>query len=95
MRIYKYHLPDPRKLNKIEMPLGAIPFSVGIQEGEIMLWAMVDIEQKLSERYFFICATGQDVQRGSRFIGTVQVGHPVMEFVWHIFEIDGVVGALQ
>lgn len=80
--IYKYPLKDT-----IFLPQGAKVLSVGDQEGERVLWALVDTNNLLEARNFSIIGTGWDVTNDpgihhSKFIGTIH--QP--PFVWHVFD---------
>ena len=80
--IYKYDMPI-LDMWTVLMPVGAEVLSVGVQEGRLRLWAMVETTAPVMERVFYVCGTGNPVNIGSaRFIGTVQMDF----FVWHIFE---------
>ena len=80
--IYKYDVPLLDMVTMM-MPVGAEVLSVGVQDGRVCLWAMVDPTTPLMSRVFYVCGTGGPVNVGdARFIGTVQMDF----FVWHIFE---------
>jgi hypothetical protein len=99
LRIFKYPLriTDPQV---VVMPLGARVLSVQEQPGSgLCCWALVDTEQKASERRtFHIRGTGHPVEfgvnssdgkaplgleRGFDFVGTVQ--QMSVALVWHVF----------
>ncbi len=80
--IYKYVLDET-----IRMPDGAAIYSVGVQEGKAVVWALVDTDMPTVERKMMIVGTGWDFTHDprlqtARFIGTIQ--QP--PFVWHVFE---------
>jgi len=82
MQIRKYRIsPDPTIL----VNRGAKILSVGMQDKEITIWAMVNIAEELARRSLIIAATGEtlgEIAAHIPFIGTVFAG----EFVWHIFD---------
>lgn len=82
MKIYKYPLPSFDCI--IEMPRNAEIKYVGNQNGNIVLWAMINELDEISKRCFKVFPTGANIDTGN-YIGTVlQVGGA---FVWHVFEI--------
>ena len=69
----------------VSMQKGARVLSVGVQHGQIQVWALVNPEAPKELRRFRIAGTGHPLEEELerlRFIGTVQMG----DFVWHIFE---------
>lgn len=81
MKIYKYPLPSFDCI--IEMPRNAKIKCAGNQNGNIVLWAMINELDEISKRRFKVFPTGADIE--GEYIGTVlQVGGA---FVWHVFEI--------
>jgi hypothetical protein len=80
--IWKYTLPL-QDVVTLTMPVGAEVLSVGLQDGNITLWAMVHSTAPRMDRVFYVYGTGNPINGGEgRFIGTVQMNY----FVWHIFE---------
>ncbi|KKK62381.1 hypothetical protein LCGC14_3004920 [marine sediment metagenome] len=82
--IWKYTLPLT-DYPVVSMQKGARVLSVGVQHGEVQVWALVDPEAPTELRRFRVAGTGhplEDEIASMRFIGTVQMG----AFVWHIFE---------
>lgn len=79
--IYKYRVVD-----QIEMPKNALLLSVAMQRNILTLWALVDTEEPLIRRLFFVVRTGfpldSEVKQETFFI-TIQ--DP--PFVWHIFDL--------
>lgn len=67
----------------IAMPSNADVLSVGAQNDQIVVWALVDESAETFGRLFLICWTGieVDVQK-SKYIGTVQIG----TIVCHVFD---------
>ena len=85
--IWKFQIDD----GVAEMPEGAHVLSVGVQDGKIMAWALVDTDAPKEGRLFRIYGTGMllgplSTARAyeSRFLGTVFSG----PFVWHVFEAE-------
>ena len=90
--VYKYKLPLDDYV-KVIMPKDAEIISVGEQEQELVIWAVVDstaIEHRNKE--FRIAGTGHPLSRNLSnrpdekllFIGTVQHSNGL---VWHVFEV--------
>ncbi len=80
--IYKYTLPL-QDVVTLSMPAGAEVLSVGLQGGNITLWAMVHPTSPQMDRVFYLYGTGNPISGGEgRFIGTVQMNY----FIWHVFE---------
>ena len=81
MRVFKYPLAVEFGDQHIEVPRGALPLSVHLQDGEPMLWALVDDEGELRDTLCVtIIGTGHYLDRddfdtagggGLRFLGTV------------------------
>lgn len=87
--IYKYLLDILKTVTHV-MPEGTKTLHVGMQEGNLVLWAHTNLERLGHEgakevRTFRCYGTGQPIQDQvpTEYIGTVQDG----PFVWHIFEI--------
>lgn len=81
MKIYKYplaitnaqlmYLPEDHKI-----------LSVQVQDGQVMMWALVDDERYSDTKYLIeFFGTGHEVDTEGTFIGTVQLSG----FVWHVF----------
>lgn len=87
--IYKYPLPTESGPGNyiLELPLFSKPLSVGIQNGETFMWALIcDPDEKMTERRdLAIAFTGNhstpDLRDDHRFIGTLQL----RGFVFHYF----------
>jgi hypothetical protein len=83
--IWKYGL-DIADTQELPLPLGAEILSVGVQNDNLVLWAICDpYQQTRSPRTIEIFGTGHSIDRDTRrkFIGTVQMS----SLVWHIFEV--------
>lgn len=89
--IFKY----PLELNLedtliLTLPWGAMPLSVGVQNGRIMLWALVDPDQtEMADLPFGVMPIGgpdlPEHFNANDFMGTVQMG----VFVFHVFVKGG------
>ena len=91
--IYKYStLPNGkfRESFTLNMPKGAEILTVQIDQKNNVpsIWAMVDTEMPLEERYFELFGTGHeipvDIGVERKYVGTYQYQRG--EFVGHIFE---------
>lgn len=78
---YKLEVTDHQILN---LPYGSKPLSVGFQNGELMLWAMVDSNEILQEVPVCVVGTGREVKylEDYHYVGTVKDQGP---FWWHVF----------
>ena len=79
--IYKYELRSQDA--SIKLPLGAEILTVQIQDGRPMIWALVDPESVLVDRFISIVGTGWQVEDNTKYICTFMEGY----FVWHVFEM--------
>lgn len=73
---------------EIEVPNGAEIFHVGLQRGQICMWAKVDPDAEMVKREFMVEGTGQPANRrlhDATHLGTVYHDN----FVWHVFEVEG------
>lgn len=83
--VYKYDVPLDDKL-RLSLPKNAAVLSVQVQgtNRNPQLWALVDTEAPLEDRYYRWFGTGHEIPLGMDwvFIATVQTG----PFVFHLFE---------
>lgn len=88
--IFKYELPISLK-PIIEMPFDAEILSIQMQNGKLQIWAIVDDEDNLVSRQFYVLGTGHGFPNEVEYAmnagqfkhhSTVQSG----SLVWHIFE---------
>lgn len=82
-KIYKYKIP---KNGLIELPYKAEVLSANSQNGEIFIWALVDVSiNTIETRIFEIIGTGFEFVNSEKynFINTIFMD----EYVFHIFEI--------
>ena len=87
-KIFKYKVPYPDRdgLSRITMPYGANVLSVGIQDKEIVIWALIWENNPEVEHVFLLINTGDEIIRDpGRFIGTVTIPL-IIDIVWHIFD---------
>ena len=85
MIIYKYALPIDKKFFDLALPYGAKILAFQLQNGEPVIWALVDKDTVVDMRHFAIRGTGEnmnDWRSTDTYIGTVQMP----PFVWHLFE---------
>lgn len=86
LKVYKYDVLLTDNF-EIEMPCGAQLLSFQVQNGEPVLWALVDPEARHMKRYFRLAGTGHKIERAPAdllFIGTVQLHGGAL--VFHLFE---------
>jgi hypothetical protein len=87
--IWKYTLKFT-EVQDLDLPLGAELLTVQAQHGQIVLWAIVDIdEDRKSKRTFVLATNGAPFLPGSwlhreRYLGTFQLN--AGSFVGHVFE---------
>lgn len=82
--IYKYTL-EVTDEQLVELPVGSHIIDCQNQKGAIVMWAMIETEQKeMVKRKIIIYGTGHPIKEPESltWLDTVQVGN----FVWHIFE---------
>lgn len=86
-----WKFPLLKQNNTLEMPTGSKVLTVGLQQGELCLWAQVPTLTKLMElRSFHVIGTGMQWHSSHdvRYVGTIIVGPPD-HLVWHIYEYTG------
>lgn len=96
-RVWKFTLPPPNNTFRawVDLPASARPFSVGLQDGVMVVWALCDPEQEIEldmqvtgPRRFIVANTGQDIPGfpdSAKFLGTVTTSNGI---VWHIWDGD-------
>lgn len=92
LRMFKYPLFDMQHavlddIIEISMPLtfrrpGSGTY-IGMQDGVVTLWTLIDVNGAREKRRFYIAGTGQALPPESCYLGTVFD----RQFVWHIFEL--------
>ena len=97
--IYKYPLGKDIHHNsviEIEMHKGSKILDIQMQNGEPMLWAMVNPKHSLRKRVFHVFGTGFDMEdydkKHYEYVKTIQKVHITGSIannwlVWHIFEV--------
>ena len=90
MKISKYVVEEPLPLFahtvEISLPSDAWILKIDSQNGEIMMWVLVDSEDEVETRRFLVQSTGHTFEYDIDdliYIDTVQRG----PHVWHVFEI--------
>jgi hypothetical protein len=79
--VYKYELRSQDA--SIKLPKGAEILTVQLQNGIPTLWALVDPENVLEDRFISTVGTGWEVSDNMKYICTYMEGY----FVWHVFEM--------
>ena len=84
--IWKFKL-EPELQQSIKMPKEHKVLSVGVTQGDLCLWALVDAEtEEYVYRTFYIVLTGQDVpDEDVYFSGTIVLE----DFVFHVYSLKG------
>ena len=87
-RIFKYPLEViPRQM--IQAPVGAQWLSVAEQDGQLVLWAVVDLKMYLMPYIIRVQTTGDEINMdGKRYVGTAMLGKDGPWFVAHVFIQD-------
>ena len=87
-RIYKYPL-EVTDRQEVRLPEGAMIVHVGVQNGFVCLWALVDPDAWNENRTFWVIGTGNPMPPGFGadgigfiHLGTVEWG----AFMWHVWE---------
>ena len=61
--IYKYPLEKVTDIHEVELPSGAQPLKLAIQNGVPCLWVLADPEKEMVKRRVYVAPTG--IQRGA------------------------------
>ncbi len=71
----------------LNMPAGAIVLTVQEQNGEACVWALVNPNNDIQPREFYLAGTARacDAVDGATYIDTFQLQSG--ELVWHLFEL--------
>lgn len=95
-QVWKFTLPMPNATGRsyVDMPAWVKPLSVGLQDGVMVVWALVapfaEIEEGMQPegpRRFIIANTGMEIPGfpdGAVFLGTVTSNG----IVWHVWDGD-------
>lgn len=85
-QVFKYPVPFPCDDFTMALPRGAEVLTVGIQHGELQLWALVDTGEILENRSFRVAGTGHAIyEPATRYISTIFIQRG--DLVFHFFEI--------
>jgi hypothetical protein len=86
--IYKYPLPFPCDDCELLLPEGAEILTIGLQNGEVQLWAKVDTEAKPVKRWIRFAGTGHNLtgEEIVRYVSTFFLQGGAL--VFHTFEIE-------
>jgi hypothetical protein len=81
--VWKYRLQFADE-QVIEMPVGATVAHVGMQDGYLCLWMIVDPSQAKRGRHLYVRGTGHPLEDTLTYLGSaVEEDRPL---VWHVFE---------
>lgn len=86
MKIFKYLIIPSDIKQKIMMPEGAKILTFQMQNQELYIWALVNPNNEMEERKFYVFGTGHEIEMEniSIYIGTAQMMGGSL--VWHLFE---------
>jgi len=87
--VYKYPLTWVTE-QTVLLPKGAEVLTAMLQNDDLILWAMVDTDAPLTERYFQVYGTGHEISDAPddmAYISTVRMQTAGTELIWHIFEV--------
>lgn len=84
--VWKYNI-ELTDTNKFDMPLRTEILHVECQGGDAVMWALVNLNEKLTEwREFIVVETGRAIDaRSCEYVGTFQLSAGT--YIGHIFEI--------
>lgn len=88
--VWKFAVPPPSRTGRafIDVPQGSTLLSVGMQSGDMVVWALCPVAAPREEmRRLIVANTGQDVPgfpTDARFLGTAASGG----IVWHVWDGD-------
>jgi hypothetical protein len=85
--IWKFQFDVSRRVS-LMMPAGAKLLHVQKQNGVPCVWAIVDPDAAVVERWLVVRGTGHPVAEDIPYIGTILSG----AFVWHVFDKGEVSG---
>jgi hypothetical protein len=85
LRVWKFNLNLERHTRSIQMPGGASVLTAQLQGEFIAMWAMVNPDEPVTIRTFYVCFTGEPIPYDKvEYIATIQ--HPV-GLVYHLWEV--------
>lgn len=84
--VWKFKVPFYHT-SSINVPLGAKPLAVQMQDARPVIWMEVktDLMPSTENRYFTWYGTGNPLPENGEYIGTLQDGW----LVWHLYEMKG------
>ncbi len=82
--VWKFKIPTA-DIFQISLPIGAVPLSVQVQLGEVVLWCFCNSENDTETRRFRLAGTGHPIKEDVNYIGTFQLASG--NLVFHLFEI--------
>jgi len=85
MKIYKYPIPVNDEI-VIKMPMSAKVLTVQMQKSEPYIWALVNPDEEMVERRFYLYGTGMTITHSESYIGTFQMLNGGL--VFHLFELN-------
>ena len=80
MQIWKFMIGIGTGEQRIQMPQGAKPLSVQLQNGAPALWALCDEGSPTVSRRIWAYGTGDAMIRAWPFVGTLQIGAAVLHY---------------
>lgn len=84
-RIYKF--PIAAELDQhVVMPAGARILTVGVQNGDVVLWAECDDDHAWLGRQIIVTMTGGTPPDNAVYVGTFQLDSPGGRFVGHVYD---------
>ena len=88
MLVLKYPIPRPNSEFRsfILMPVDSVKLSVGVQDNELVLWALVDPMLPQYQKTLIVVNTGVEIRsmgKYAQFLGTVTMDNGI---VWHIWD---------
>jgi len=89
-RVFKYPVFLTDRF-AVDMPEAATILDVQVQQGQAVMWALVDPDAPNSRRLFRLAGTGHPIDADERwclaYIGTFQLAEGSL--VFHLFEVTG------
>ena len=83
-KIYKYPM-QIAEVSTVMMPIDAKILCIQVQDNVPTIWAIVDIENPVEKRFFFMFGTGFQIKEEDYdYVATIQLLNG--KLVYHIFE---------
>lgn len=83
LKVFKYPVSIEGQF-ELEMPQGAKSLKFEAQNGQLCLWALVDIDRPTLPRKFQLASTGYTIMEGMGYVGTAFLHG--QDLVFHLFE---------